>query len=59
MEKTPAKKLEPVTIPAHYADLGKSGLTTEIKSGSNTYDIELTGEVTGPGEETPKKGKKK
>ena len=39
----PAKttSVEPVAIPANYADPTKSKLTTEIKSGSNTYDIDL------------------
>lgn len=34
-------KLEPVTIPAAYADPGKSGLSKELKTGKNTFDIEL------------------
>lgn len=55
----PSVKIEPVMIPSHYSELTRSGLSTELKSGTNTFDIELTGEVTGPGEESPKKGKKK
>jgi hypothetical protein len=56
---TPSANVEPVIIPPNYADPGKSGLTTELKSGSNTFDIELTGDVIGPGDDSTKKGKKK
>jgi hypothetical protein len=56
---TPSAKVEPVIIPPNYADPGKSGLTTELKSGSNTFDIELTGDVIAPGDDSTKKGKKK
>jgi hypothetical protein len=44
-----------VLIPAIYSDSSKSGLSTELKSGANTYDIELK-EVAEP--EGTKKGKK-
>ncbi len=41
LEKGATQKIEPVIIPPNYGDANKSGLTTEIKSGSNTYDIDL------------------
>jgi len=49
-----AQKDPPSPIPAHYADPAKSGLTTEIKEGANTYDIELK-EVAEEKEEKKKK----
>jgi hypothetical protein len=51
----PNENVEPVLIPAIYSDSSKSGLSTELKSGANTYDIELK-EVAEP--EGTKKGKK-
>ena len=36
-----SNKVEPVLIPAQYADPTKSGLTADIKAGSNTHDIDL------------------
>ena len=33
--------VQPVTIPANYADHSKSSLTTELKTGSNIFDIDL------------------
>jgi hypothetical protein len=50
----PAISLDPVLIPAVYADPNKSGLSTELKSGANTYDIELK-EVAEEKEEKKKK----
>ncbi|MCI0684691.1 MAG: hypothetical protein L0Y71_21550 [Gemmataceae bacterium] len=53
----PNEKAEPVLIPSIYADPGKSGLSTELKSGSNTYDIDLK-EVEEKDVGPKKKGKK-
>ena len=38
----PASDSAGVDIPPKYQDLGSSGLTTEVKEGSNTFDISLT-----------------
>jgi len=32
----------PVPIPAKYADVNSSGLSTTLKAGTNTYNIDLT-----------------
>lgn len=40
-DKAKAEKPPPSPIPVQYADPNKSGLTTEIKEGANTYDIPL------------------
>ena len=54
--EVPNEPVEPVMIPAIYGDFNKSGLSTELKSGSNTYDIELKG--VAEEKEEKKKGKK-
>src|SRR5262245_39322735 len=56
-KKTEKEPLSP--IPAHYADPSKSGLTTEIKEGANTYDIELKegAKESGPKDGASKKSK--
>jgi hypothetical protein len=36
-------------IPKHYADLDKSGLTYTVTSGSQTFDIKLSGPTAQPG----------
>jgi len=56
---TPSTPVEPVLIPVEYADPGKSGLTAELSSGSNTHNIDLVEKGTPPSDDTKKQGKKK
>ena len=56
--EVPNEELEPVLIPAIYGDFNKSGLSTELKSGSNTYDIELKDVPDEGKSKDGKKGKK-
>jgi len=42
LEPMPGADLTYVPIPAKFADAEKSGLTTTVQSGAQTYDVQLT-----------------